>query len=171
MEEVRQPSRKVAEDEVYVKIRASRLLAKSTVVAAVVLGGLLAAAAPASAAVDDTWWIHTTWPSGCSNSNLAAGTVRFVDYGPGAPGGGNNDDYLEIKDNCGDSAGVKAWAWLDGEYLGGKYNGNGANSKVTWDPFGNVKAGQRVGLKVCSVKGNAGTPYNCHSLTVASKDG
>jgi hypothetical protein len=65
----------------------------------------------------------------------SCGAVDFVDYGPGAPGGGNNDDYAVVHDYCGDGHGVKAWAWLDGVLIGSQYNGNGlAGAPVIWDP-------------------------------------
>jgi hypothetical protein len=54
------------------------------------------------------------------------GFAQFQDYGPGAPGGGNNDDYIIVGDTCADGVGVKAWAWLDGVLLGSKYNGSGS---------------------------------------------
>ncbi|HEY9473292.1 MAG TPA: hypothetical protein VIS06_05490, partial [Mycobacteriales bacterium] len=74
----------------------------------------LALASPASASVEDTFGVYT--------SDTCAVAV-FVDYGPGAPGGGNNDDYVDIGDNCADSHGVRTWAWLNGVYLGSVYDG------------------------------------------------
>jgi hypothetical protein len=35
------------------------------------------------------------------------GDANFIDYGPGAPGGGNNDDYVVIHDYCADGHGVQ----------------------------------------------------------------
>jgi hypothetical protein len=91
------------------------------------------------------------------NGCAFGGTAEFVDYGPGLDGGGNNDDYIEINDLCPDGHGVKAWAWLDGIYLGGAYNGYGAfQIRVIWDPFkpyGNVVANDTIALKVCNVDG------------------
>ena len=134
---------------------------------ALTLGAVVMAAAPAAATVDDGFTVYTT--DGC-------GAVDFVDYGPGAPGGGNNDDYAVVHDYCGDGHGVKAWAWINGVYLGGKYNGSGlAGAPVVWDPFkayGNVIAGDRVGLKVCLVDGDGDTtPSRCVSFTHTSVDG
>jgi hypothetical protein len=124
-------------------------------------------ASPAAAAVDDSFSVSTT--DDC-------GAVNFVDYGPGAPGGGNNDDYLVIHDYCSDGHGVEGYAWLDGAYLGKKYNGNGlAGDPVVWDPFAdyhNVQAGDVVGIKVCLVDGpNDATPSKCASKEHTSVDG
>ncbi|RSM40068.1 hypothetical protein DMB66_57625 [Actinoplanes sp. ATCC 53533] len=140
----------------------------------VATGAILAAASPAAAATNDSFGTSTNYPpSKCSNPNSPAGAVDFVDFGPGAPGGGNNDDYLEIKDLCGDGDGVRAYAWLNGKYLGTRHNGLASGSTVTWDPFpdGNVRGGDTVSLKVCSVNGFAGTPYNCAELAHKSVDG
>jgi hypothetical protein len=82
------------------------------------------------------------------------GVAKFIDYGPGAPGGGNN---VVIHDYCADGHGVMAYAsWDDSGYWFQQYNGNGrAGAPVVWDPFsnGNVKAGQTVWLEVCLVDG------------------
>lgn len=119
-------------------------------------GATLLFAGPASAASAEHFGVTTT--NGC-------GTNEFVDYGPGAPGGGDNDDYLEIHDYCADGHGVEGYAWLDGKYLGKKYNGNGlAGAPVIWDPFGNVKSGHTIGMKVCNVDGaDDATPTGCMS--------
>ncbi|MGW0431829.1 hypothetical protein ACWDV4_04670 [Micromonospora sp. NPDC003197] len=104
------------------------------------------------------------------------GAVDFIDYGPGAPGGGNNDDYLQIRDLQADGHGVQVWAWLHGKYLGTKYNGAGAGSTVIYDPYAifpsNVAAGEVIGLKICLVDG----PDNlinssCSSYSWTSVDG
>ena len=48
----------------------------------------------------------TTSAGAAENDDFAAvttdgcGVAQFKDYGPGAPGGGNNDDYLVIHDYC-----------------------------------------------------------------------
>lgn len=125
--------------------------------------GALAGQAPASAAHDDTF---TAWATPCDDLwRDPAGVVVFVDYGPGKPGGGNNDDYVEIIDKCKDGHGVRGYVWLNGVYLGSKYNGNGAGTTVIWDPFGNLPAGSRVGLRVCLVDGpNDTTPFGCSNL-------
>lgn len=115
------------------------------------------AAVPASAAVDDSFVASTT---------DTCGTVNFIDYGPGAAGGGNNDDYLVIHDNCPDGHGVRAWAYLNGVGIGTQYNGNGNGSAVVWDPFqahGNVDAGDWVSVLVCLVDG-AGDTGGSHCL-------
>lgn len=125
-----------------------------------------------TAAHDDSFTVPTIDAGNC-------GSVEYVDYGAGAAGGGNNDDYLVIHHLCGGGH-VKAWAWLtrDGftTYLGDKYNGNGASGPpVIWDPFkpyGNVIAGDKVGLKVCLVSSNDdATPSDCGSATRTSQDG
>jgi hypothetical protein len=141
-----------------------QLRSRFALAAATVPVALAVAASPASAATNDSFWFSTV--------GLGCGFVEFVDYGPGAPGGGNNDDYVRISDECSDGHGVKAYAWLNGAYRGSAYNGNGVFSDVVWDPFGNVVAGQSVGLKVCLVDGNSDpTPFNCNEHTETSDDG
>ncbi|GHH84679.1 hypothetical protein GCM10018793_49770 [Streptomyces sulfonofaciens] len=140
--------------------RTTRLL---TVTAAVVSTAVLAVG-PARAAEDST---AITTPEGC-------GGLDYDDYGPGAAGGGDNDDYFVIHDYCGDYHGVKAWAWQNGTYLGGRYNGNGlAGAAVVWDPFkdDNVAPHDRIGMKVCLVDGDDGAPFACTSYTFTSIDG
>lgn len=72
-----------------------------------------------------------------------------------------------IHDLCGDGHGVEAYAWLDGSYYGGKYNGNGlAGAPVSWDPFVFVSGQYNVGLKVCLVDGASDpTASSCGSAT------
>jgi hypothetical protein len=98
-----------------------------------------------------------------------------VDYGPGAAGGGNNDDYVVIQDRCADGHGVEAWAWLDGPSHGARYDGNGqTGAAVVWDPFpsGNVKPGQVIQLRVCLVDGASDTtPSSCTTVKHQSVDG
>lgn len=120
-------------------------------------------AAQASPSIDDSFSVQTT---------DGGGVVDFIDYGPGAPGGGNNDDYAKVVDIRADGHGVRAYAWVDGVYKGSKYNGKGYYSEVFWDPFGNVKANQDVGLKVCLVDGpNDTTPSHCAHDTQNIYDG
>jgi hypothetical protein len=127
----------------------------------------------ASATVDDGFAVASL-----SNKCFEGGLATYVDYGEGLPGGGKNDDYITITDECKDNHGVKAWAWLNGTCLEGchgVYNGSGAG-KVTlvWDPFpnGNVREGDSVGLKICSVDGDTDpTPTGCDSGTIWSVDG
>ncbi|MGI5216209.1 hypothetical protein [Plantactinospora sp. CA-290183] len=148
------------------------LVSRLVTVAAVATVGLVGAAAPAAAA-DDGFAVTTKTPSLCEDRDLIAGYLQFIDYGPGAPGGGNNDDYLSLEDWCADGDGVKGWAWLNGILLGERYNGNGTDAAVLWDPFppSTVRARDVVGLKVCSVNGPNGTPYNCQSAEIISLDG
>ncbi|MFD8260102.1 hypothetical protein ACFV19_14445 [Streptomyces griseoluteus] len=116
-------------------------------------------------AADDSFGASTTDSGGC-------GVVDFIDYGPGAPGGGDNDDYLVIHDYCADGHGVEAYAWLDGAYLGKHYDGNGLDgAAVVWDPFGNVQYGQTVGIKVCLVDGPDDTSPSYCSSGEATIDG
>jgi hypothetical protein len=121
----------------------------------------------ASAAVNDDFHASTT--DGC-------GVANFIDYGPGAPGGGNNDDYVVIHDYCADGHGVQAYVKVDDiDFVLGEYNGNGrAGAPVVWDPFlnGNVQAGQSVTLEVCLVDGPADqTPSRCGEAWHRSADG
>jgi hypothetical protein len=135
--------------------------------AALVTSGVLTlVAAPAdAAAASDTFAIATAGP--CTQDDFLPyeGFAQFQDYGDGAPGGGKNDDYIYVGDSCPNGDGVKAWAWVDGAPKGSKYNGNGAYTNVVWDPLGNLKDGQSIGLKICSVNGTNGTPYHCQSVT------
>ncbi|RKN41250.1 hypothetical protein D7294_16110 [Streptomyces hoynatensis] len=113
------------------------LATSAATVATVVFG------AQTAFATDDSFTVY-------SDDSGFCGSAEFVDYGPGAAGGGNNDDYLVIHDLCSDSRGVRAYAWVNGEYLGAKNNTNGlSGAPVVWDPFGNVTGMQVVGLKVC----------------------
>jgi hypothetical protein len=134
-----------------------------TAAAFAVLGTGIGTAAPASAAIDDSFVTYTT--DGC-------GAANFVDYGTW-PDGSTNDDYAVVHDYCSDGHGVRAYAWLDGFYLGSKYNGNGhAGAPVYWDPFGNVLAGDVVGLQVCLVDGSGDTtPSKCVYAEHVSQDG
>jgi hypothetical protein len=145
------------------KVRKKPTMARmfTIVVAASVM--VTAGATPALASTDDSFNAFT--PN-------CGGEASFVDYGPGAPGGGNNDDY-EFGDLCPDGHGVKAWAWIGSKLLGSKYDGEGSGPAIIWDPFpaGNVKAGDLVGLKICEVDGANGTPFNCGSAAHRSKDG
>lgn len=108
-----------------------------------------------------------------SGKCVVLGVISFIDYGPGVPGNGkSNDDYIEVWDTCGNKHGVKGWAWKNGRLLGAKYNGKGDERRVIWDPFGNVKKGDGVGIKICEVDGpNDRTPGPCNSGTVRSVDG
>lgn len=127
-------------------------------------------ASPALASTNDSFSIKTS--NGC-------GTLNFVDYGPGAPGGGNNDDYMVIHDYCSDGHGVRAWAFVKPagstqyQSLGSKYNGNGlAGAPVYWDPFkafdpiNNLIGGDTLAVRVCLVNGSNGKPLpGCSPLT------
>lgn len=148
-------------------IAARAAFTTTAVAAATMLFGTQAAVA----ATNDSFAVATTG-GGC-------GVVNFVDYGPGAPGGGNNDDYLVIHDYCGDKLGVRAYAWISNDiignvYLGAKNNTNGlTGSAVVWDPFkewGNVIAGDRVGIKVCLFNKN-NTISKCAEASRVSVDG
>ncbi len=154
-------------------------LRATSVLLSAMIAGAIALNAPAASASDsynDYFDIYTSDHDSC-------GEATFVDYGSGLPGGGMNDDYVEIRDTCDDHHGVKAWAWLtrDGHkyYLGGAYDGYGSiytsRAYVVWDPFkpyGNVLPGDYVGLKVCLVDGaNDSTPTKCYSETHRSVDG
>jgi hypothetical protein len=145
---------------------------------AAAIAATIVMASSATAAVNDDFTALTS--DGC-------GAANFIDYGEGAPGGGGNDDYIAIYDYCGDTHGVKAWAWITTQStagpitwpLGSKYNGNGLEgSAVIWDPFrdfnpdGNVLAGQKVRVRVCLVDGNSdSSPSNCGEATHTSVDG
>lgn len=130
---------------------------------------LMTPAAGLAAPANDNYYVNTSAScvSGKAGDGPYSGYLRFVDYGPGAKGGGDNDDYFVLSDNCADSQGVKAWAWIDGKAVGDRYLGSGDGSSVVWDPLGNVKDGQNVGMKICQVDGNADpTPDWCQSVTI-----
>ncbi|WP_156077262.1 hypothetical protein [Saccharothrix sp. NRRL B-16314] len=140
-----------------------RVLTMLTVTTAVVMLSV----SPASAAYDDSFEVWTL--DGC-------GSVEFVDYGEGAPGGGGNDDYAIVHDYCSDGHGVLAYAWVDIYALGTKYNGNGlAGAPVIWDPYAvrsNVFAGETIRLRVCLVDGASDpTPFRCDEDESVSVDG
>ncbi|MFH9400778.1 hypothetical protein ACH4JS_13540 [Streptomyces sp. NPDC017638] len=139
--------------------RAGRRTRSLLTVAVAGVGTVLLAAGPAMA---DGFEAHTTDNSPCYG---VGGAIDFVDYGPGAPGGGDNDDYTVIHDLCDDGHGVEGYAWLDGTYLGKHYNGNGyAGDPEVWDPFGDIKGTHLVGIKVCLVDGASDTtPSYCGS--------
>ncbi|PJE93904.1 hypothetical protein CUT44_32475 [Streptomyces carminius] len=130
---------------------------------AVAAATMLLGTQTAFAAVNDSFSVYTT-SGGC-------GSVDFVDYGEGWPGGGNNDDYLVIHDYCSDGKGVRAYAWVDGVYLGARNNTNGlAGAAVLWDPVGNVTAGEKVGVKVCLFNSD-NTLSRCNEVSRVSADG
>ncbi|AGZ40126.1 hypothetical protein [Actinoplanes friuliensis] len=120
----------------------------------------------AFAATDDSFTVKTT--NGC-------GSVEFVDYGPGAAGGGNNDDYLVIHDYCSDGHGVTAFSTVNNGEQKSEYNGNGlAGAAVIWDPFAprNINAGDTIKLKVCLFDGPADeTGQYCKTVSKTSVDG
>lgn len=125
------------------------------------------AASPAAAAVNDDFSARTS--DGC-------GVVNFIDYGPGASGGGDNDDYVVIHDYCSDGHGVRADIYLNGYFIGSQYNGNGlAGAAVVYDPFkayGNVIAGDYVYMVVCLVDGASDTSGSkCGDAGHTSTDG
>ncbi|WP_433553471.1 hypothetical protein ACQP08_09605 [Micromonospora zamorensis] len=133
-----------------------------------VVTGTVTFASPAQAADNDSFLL-------CALGEASGACVRFVDYGEGAPGGGMNDDYAVVHDLLADGKGTRAYAWLNGRYLGSKYNGNGyAGDPVVWDPFGNVPGNSYVGLKVCLSWGpDDPNTYEewCNERTIYTVDG
>lgn len=123
------------------------------VAAALALLATFTNTSPAYAAFDDSFGVETT---------NGSGEAAYLDYYNG------NDDLIRIWDLAADGHGVTAYVWLDGTYLGSKWNGNGSGSQVFWDPFpsGEVLAGQNVGVKVCR-----GDVRYCDSFTWQSRDG
>jgi hypothetical protein len=137
------------------------------------VAGLCAAVllAPTAAyAYNDDFDVSTT--DGC-------GVANFKDYGPGAPGGGNNDDYIVIHDYCADGHGVRAGVWILGEFWGYRYNGNGlAGAAVVWDPYvewggpGNLSRGDTTRIEICLVDGPGDTTgARCRSASHTMRDG
>jgi hypothetical protein len=140
---------------------------RALVVAAALVSVTVLVTTSAGAAVNDDFAALTTDECGVAN---------FIDYGPGAPGGGNNDDYVVIHDYCADGHGVQVYLEVDDNgYWYRQYNGNGlAGAPVIWDPFlyGNVKAKQKVEIEVCLVDGiNDLTPLRCGYASHRSADG
>ena len=101
---------------------------RALVIAAALLSVTGLVTTSAGAAVNDNFNASTT--DGC-------GVANFIDYGPGAPGGGNNDDYVVIHDYCADGHGVMAYVEVDDSgYWFHQYNGNGlSGAPVVWGPF------------------------------------
>lgn len=154
---------------VYSRKRSS-LVRKILLTFVAVVATTVAMSSPAVAAVNDSFSVSTT-SGGC-------GATDFVDYGPGAPGGGNNDDYLVIHDYCSDSHGVRGYAWKNGVFFGSRYNGNGlAGAPVVFDPFThaggtNVVGGDLITIQACLVDGaNDTTPFRCDDRSNFSADG
>lgn len=148
-------------------LRSVAVRAKLSMLAIAIVTVGLATTAPASASTLDDFDVWTSDTNAC-------GGAQFIDYGKGLPGGGNNDDYVRMSDNCADGHGVKAWAWIGSTLLGSAYLGTGSATAGVWDPFpsGNVKAGDLVGLKVCLVDGaNDSTPFHCATGSHRSADG
>jgi len=149
--------------------RSGQWLRRTGLAVVLALLPVLLTANHASAAVDDQFWAFTT--DGC-------GEIHFVDFGPGAPGGGNNDDYTEIYDNCygsfDDGLGVRARAWVGSEYLGEQFNFSGS-ATVIWDPFaarGNVAANEWIVLEVSLVSSRTDpTPEQLEIRSQRSVDG
>ncbi|GAB1694912.1 hypothetical protein [Krasilnikovia sp. M28-CT-15] len=127
----------------------TRKLLRAAMAATAVTGSvLLMFPGAAFAGHDDSFKVRTT---------DSCGGADFVDYGPGAPGGGDNDDYIVIHDYCGDGYGVSVDVWRTGEFWSRGYNGAGSSgAAVIWDPFAganNVRAGEEIGIKVCLAHG------------------
>ncbi len=136
--------------------------------AAAVLGvaATVATAVPATAATDDSFSVRTT--NGC-------GSLTFVDYGPGAPGHGDNDDYLAIRDTCRDGKGVRGFTEQNGILAGTEYNGRGNGKTKLFDPYQdgtNVVAGDEIIITVCLVDGPSDTTAEyCDYARHVSVDG
>ncbi|MEU6249494.1 hypothetical protein [Glycomyces sp. NPDC047010] len=147
--------------------------AKAVLAAGFAAVAATALAAPAAAAegpgdepdtrrVDDSFTVTTL------NDN---GYATFVDYGPGKPGHGMNDDYIEIDDTWADGYDVRVEAWLDGDSQGVRVYDDGAWGDVlVWDPFPNVKPGQEVELEVC-LTDSSGIHTQCGEGGDVSADG
>jgi hypothetical protein len=150
-------------------MRRRRLRRSATAVVAGLCATMLLAPGTASAAVDDSFAARTTDRCGVAN---------FIDYGPGAPGGGNNDDYIVLHDYCADGHGVRVHLYWNGLHWSSVYNGNGlAGDPVIWDPFratspNDVEAGDGLQLQVCLVDGpNDDTGARCGWADRISVDG
>jgi hypothetical protein len=109
-------------------------------------------------------------PASASNFEVktpgGTGSIEFIDYGPGRPGGGSNDDYFLIHDYSPDHHGVMAWLWVDGDGMGAVYNGRGyAGAPVLWDPYQfDSNWPFIVEVQVCNIDGPNGKPFNCSKV-------
>jgi hypothetical protein len=111
---------------------------RALVVAVALLSMTVLVTNSAGAAVNDDFAAVTT--DGC-------GVAQFKDYGAGAPGGGNNDDYMIIHDYCADGHGVRANLYVTGyPFWVGEYNGNGAAGRP--GDLGSVHEREREGRSV-----------------------
>ncbi|HEX6684513.1 MAG TPA: hypothetical protein VF062_17045 [Candidatus Limnocylindrales bacterium] len=148
-------------------------LRKLLLVATAISGMVTATASPASAAYNDDFTVPTLTPGNCGSS--PAGYAYFIDWGEGGLADPAwNDDYIVLRDTCRDGDGIIAFAFLNSEFLGERYNGKGFDGFVVWDPFaavGNVDANQNVSIRVCSVNGQYGEPYDCNRIWYVSRDG
>lgn len=124
------------------RTRKMTLAAQLSMIVAATAGGLALTAGPALA--NDDFSASTT--DDC-------GVINWIDDG----------DDVVIHDYCGDGHGVEGYVWLNGTYLGKKYNGNGlSGAAVNWDPVGDALPGDVIGLKVCLVDGaNDNSPSKC----------
>lgn len=113
---------------------------------------------------NDNFSVRTTDAKG-------GGDSLFVDYGRFTPHGGKNDDFVQILDLEKDGYGVRAYAWVNGNYKGSKYNSRGYGAYLNWDPVGNVKPGQRVKIKVCLAAWSGAPNQYCDSKTRTITDG
>lgn len=148
-----------------------KVTAKSIGIAVALSAAMVFPASPAFAS-DDSFGTHTT--DNCTDGGPAGfhgGNIEFVDFGPGATSNpANNDDYLVVADECADGWGVTGYAWLNGTYLGSHHDGRGSATSDVWDPFGNVRGGDLIGIKVC-LQNTGGTPHNCLDTQRTSTDG
>jgi hypothetical protein len=130
---------------------------------AATVGLVVLMSSPASAAVNDSFTASTD--NGC-------GTSEYVDNGTWSNGQAK-DDFIKVHDYCADGHGVRADVWLNGVYLGSKYNGLGqAGPPVYWDPWSNVVAGDFIEMLVCLVDGpNDTTGDRCGYASRTSADG
>jgi hypothetical protein len=107
-----------------------------------------------------------------AKTSNGCGSIEFVDYGPGVPGGSDNDDYTLVRDLCRDGHGIRAYVKVTtygssffSSYSDTKYNGDGNGSSIVWDPFkshGNVKPRDFMEMRVCLVDGESDlTPFSC----------
>jgi len=140
---------------------------RALVIAAALLSVTGLVTTSAGAAVNDNFNASTT--DGC-------GVANFIDYGPGAPGGGNNDDYVVIHDYCADvTASWRTSKWTT-PATGSTSTTATACPVPPWSGvrfcMGNVKAGQKVELEVCLVDGISDpTGSRCWEASRRSADG
>lgn len=102
-----------------------------------------------------------------------AGYAQYVDYGEGKPGGGNNDDYIEIDDTWADGWDIWVRVSQNGDSHEKVYDDGPWSDVLIWDPFrhNNVKPGDEIEIEVCLYDSDSGQRDECNDHGDVSADG